>query len=383
MGNLQIVQKKIPNMNKIIKKKLIISSYDDQKNPVYSGGGAYVVHQLARNLVKKYEVTVITSTYQKAKSETIDGIKYIRTGSDIFGHKIGQLIFQYSLLKYALKNKYDIWIESTTPPFTFSLLPLFFKKPVVSWVNMLCSFDMQRKYKLNLRPIERELCKLYKYIIVPTDWVKKEIKIMNKNAKTLTMAPTIEQERHRKPIKKMRELDNYILFIGRIEINQKGLDLLLQAMSLTVKKIQLVIAGSGFRQEQKKLHYLIKKYDLERKVRVIGRVNGLKKEAVFKYSKAVVIPSRFETFSLTAMESILHQKPIICFNIPQLDWIPEKFALKITPFKLKKLAKAIDKIYSDKTTKRIFAHDKKEFLKNYNWKKNTQEFLKYISRIPL
>src|SRR5947209_2354 len=110
------------------KLSIIISSYDDIKNPVYGGGGAQAVHQLAKKLAARYTVTVLTGTYKKAKNEMVDKVLYKRVGSDIFGHKIGQLLFQYALLRHAKKGNFDIWIESSTPPFTFSLLPLFCKK---------------------------------------------------------------------------------------------------------------------------------------------------------------------------------------------------------------------------------------------------------------
>ncbi|MBU3978160.1 glycosyltransferase family 4 protein [Patescibacteria group bacterium] len=365
------------------KKKLIISSYDDQKNPVYSGGGAYAVRQLAKRLAKKYEITVLTGTYKNAKNEIIDNAEYIRIGSDIFGHKIGQLIYQYSLLKYAIKEKFDIWIESTTPPFTFSLLPLFCKKPVISWVNMLCSFDMQRKYKLNFRYIEQELSKLYKYIVVPTNWVKKDIFAMNRKSRILTITQGTDKNSITNLTKKKNDNGNYILFMGRIEINQKGLDLLIKALALSKSKTRIIFAGKGSKNEESKLKNLILKYRVKNKIARIGKIQGVKKERLLKYAKTIIIPSRFETFSLIALEAIMHQKPVICFNIPQLRWIPEKFAIKITPFNYKKMAIAIDKINTSKIFKKISAHEKNIFIKKYDWDRTAGKFHALISQISL
>lgn len=362
------------------KLSLVISSYDDLKNPIYSGGGAHSVHQVAKNLTKKHKVTVLTGTYKNAKNEILDKVEYVRIGSDVLGHKIGQLIYQYSLIKYARKKNYDIWIESSTPPFTFSLLPLFCKKPVISWINMLCSYDMQRKYKLNFRTIEQELCKLYKYVIAPTDWVKNEIKTMNKKTKIFTITQGFEREMPKKPLKKIAGLDKYLLFIGRIEVNQKGLDLLLQALPFTDKKTKVVIAGSGSYQEEHKLSNLIERFRIAKKTKRIGRVRGEKKEILLKYAKAVIIPSRFETFSLSALEAIMHQKPIICFDIPQLKWIPKKYAFKINPFSIPELAYCIDKVFLSKIKSNISDQERKEYLKKFNWTNIAQKFEVIISK---
>lgn len=370
-------------MNKKTVKKIIISSYDDLKNPVYSGGGAYSVHQLAMRLQEKYEVTVLTGTYKKAKNEKIDKVQYIRLGSDIFGHKIGQLIYQYSLVKYALKNNFDLWIESSTPPFTFSLLPLFSKKPVVAWIHMLCSSDMQRKYKINIRFLEQELCKLYRLIITPTEWVKNEIKSMNKNAEITIIHPGFDPFIKNNQTEHEIFVDRYLLYLGRIEINQKGLDLLLQAMPYTLINTKLIIAGNGTPKEENKLNKLIYKYGLIKKVKRVGRVSGEYKYNLIKNAKAVIIPSRFETFSLTALEAIMHQKPVICFDIPQLKWIPSKYALKIEPFRLPDLARGIDNIFTSRIKKQINNKDKKEYLEKFDWNNITAQFESHISQINI
>lgn len=359
------------------KYSITISSYDDQKNPVYSGGGAHSVHQLAKRLTKKYKVTVLTGTYKNARDEIIDNINYVRIGSDIFGHKIGQIIYQFALFRHARNGNYDIWIESTTPPFTFSLLPLFAHKPVLSWIHMICSYDMQRKYKINFRVFEQELSRYYKYFIAPTDWVKNEIKTMNKHAKIFTITQGFEQEPVRENLNLKSKFGDYILFIGRIEVDQKGLDLLIQALKLSGSSMKLVIAGTGSGKEEKNLDELIKKYRIGNKIIRVGRIQGERKEALFNNSKAVVIPSRFETFSITALEAFMHQKQVICFDIPQLRWIPKNLARKVRPFNINKLAEEIKLVQSGYPVMKA----NKKFLSQFSWDNTTKSFEKCISQI--
>lgn len=361
-------------------KKIIISSYDDLKNPVYAGGGAQAVHQLAKRLAEKFEITVITGVYKNSKDEIIDNVKYARVGSDLFGHKIGQLLYQFSLLKYARTNDFDLWIESTTPPFTFSSLPLFSKKPVISWVNMLCSYDMQRKYKLNFRSIEEKLCKLYKYIITPTGWVKNEIYKMNPNADVSIITPGFESYSKNNVVLK-KELKNYLLFIGRIEIDQKGLDLLIQSISIAGENTKVIIAGMGSKKEEKLLNKLITEYNVGTKCILVGRIGGNEKEILLSNVKAVIIPSRFETFSLTALEAIMHKKPIICFNIPQLEWISKEYSVKITPFNIHSMAAAIDNILTTKTKEKKVIYKNQNILNSYTWENTAKNFESYFLKI--
>jgi phosphatidyl-myo-inositol alpha-mannosyltransferase len=388
-------------MNNHNKPIIVISSYDDLKNPVYAGGGAYSVHQLAKGLSAEYSIIVLTGTYKNAIDRTIDKIHYVRIGSAIFGHKIGQLIYQLAVLFKAKTLKYDYWIESTTPPFTFSILALISNKPVIAWINMLSASDMQRKYFLNFTIIERFLARFYTYFVVPTDWVKKEVKAMNPKAQILRINCGFEYSLSlchsggRRPIeshnwdaiasiKSKLQHDSkkpYLLYIGRIEVNQKGLDLLINAIAKTDKEINLIIAGNGETNEILKLRTLISYLGLNNRVEFVGQVDGAKKVDLFKHAFATIIPSRFETFCIVALESIFYQKYIIRFDIKQLSWIPDKFSYKVKAFDVKQLAKIIN--VCAKTNKRLRKDESARFLKDYSWLKASDGFNNLIKQINL
>jgi glycosyltransferase involved in cell wall biosynthesis len=352
---------------------IIISSFDDLKNPVYAGGGARAVYEVAKRLAGKYNVTVLTSTFKGAKSGRRDNVKYLYIGTDIFGPKIGQVLFQFALLKY-LSKPYDIWFESSTPPFTFSLLPLFSKKPVFSWVHMLTAIDMERKYHLKFSYVESLLSKFYKNFIVPTVWVKGEIEKMNKDANIFEIPSGYEVKTSMK--KQILTQEKYLLFIGRIEVNQKGLDLLLEAYSKTNQKYRLLIAGGGASSEVQKLKSLILRYGIEKKVRMLGRVTGESKENLFRGATIIVVPSRFETFGMSALEAISFGKKIVCFDIPQLSWIPKKYAIKIKKFEVGKFSKAIEKTMASNTE--LSREETNEFLKKFRWESIVSQFQNQI-----
>lgn len=370
----------MPNNKKL---SIIISSYDDLKNPVYGGGGAQAVHQLAAKLGQKYNVTVITGAYNNSKNVIFNNIKYERIGTDRLGHKIGQIIYQIAILRYVRKTEYDLWIEGSTPPFTFSLLPLFSRKPVISWVHMICSYDMKRKYYINFRFIEKKLCNLYHYIIVPTSWVRKEIENMNNHALIKNIPNGYEIGSYPTIQTKNLPKYKYLLYLGRIEVNQKGIDLLLEALSLIDSSIKIIIAGSGDKKETNKLNDLIYKYNVQDKIKLVGRIVGSQKENLLRNALAIIIPSRYETLVTVAIEAIIHKKPVICFNIPQNEWIPGKYAFKVKPFNVIALSKIIDTINKNYKNKRITEKDKDMFLKNFSWNNFVNIIDSMISKIAI
>lgn len=347
------------------KKKIVISLYDDLHNPYYGGGGARVVHALARRLSATYDMLVLTGNYKGAKDMMINGVAYRRIGPSFLGPKLGQLGFQLSLLSHLRNESYDLWIESFTPPFSTSFLPLFTKKPVIGLVQMLSSEDMQRKYKLPFHLIERLGIKTYSHFIVFTNENKKKLQKINRKASYFLHPIGIDALPDTARAMKAK----HILYLGRIEVDQKGLDLLIEAYHVLSQEtmLPLVIAGSGTEKEEEKLHRLIQKYHLERRIILTGKVTGAKKDVLLRESAVVVIPSRFDSYVLVALEAMAYGKPLVGFTIPGLSWIPDTCIVRVKAFDVKKFAAAIRKTLTDTKLRSVTEVDGRLLAQNYLW----------------
>ena len=366
----------------MIKKKIIISSYDDLNNPHYGGGGAYVVHEIAKRFVGEFDVTVITGRYKASESMKVDGVYYIRIGSEFFGPKIGQIIYSFLLLFVIKTRKFDLWMESFTPPFSTSFLPLMTTKPVIGLVYMLVGKEMKRRYMLPFDLIEKIGLKTYKKIIVPTALVQSAVQQINPKADIYIIPHGIDNKidiKKSEPNKKSKE----ILFIGRIDVDQKGIDLLLRAYSkikdFTNKK--LTIAGSGIETEQNKLKTLIKRLNILENVQLIGRVQGKTKDSLFKNAFCVVIPSRFETFSMVALEALSYGIPLITYDIEGLKWIPDNISIKAQPFSVKKLAKSLEIVIKNSRRRHLMREKGITYVKQHSWTNVVSRYKRLIHQI--
>lgn len=372
---------KVPNKDmRRIKPKIIFSNYDDIKNPNYGGGGAVAVHEIAKRLTNSFEVTVITGSYKGATNEIIDKVAYKRIKTHHLGAKMGQLIFHFLLPFYVAYQDYDLWIESFTPPFSTSFLPIFTKKPIIGLVHMLAGEDMSRKYKIPFYLIENLGLKTYGYFIV----LNKEAKDKIKNFSRKSRIKIIPNGVYLPMMLKMSDSDKeHILFIGRIEINQKGLDLLLKAYSIVSEKIKykLAIAGSGINSELDKLKNIISSLKLDNKVEILGRIKDKKKDEVFKKTAFVVISSRFETFPLVALEAMSYNLPIVSFNIDGLKWIPAKYCLKAKPFNEADLSQKILNLSENYDLRRKMGDTGRRFASKFNWERKAKEYENFILEI--
>lgn len=362
------------------KPSIVVSSYDDLENPDYGGGGAIAVHEISRRLSKKFRMTVITGRYPHSVDKVVDGVTYLRTGSSLFGPKIAQLLFQLQLPKYLKTLPYDVWIESFTPPFSTTLLQRYTQKPVVGLVHMLSGEDMKRKYHLPFDLVEKAGLKTYRRLVAVSDPLKEKLVRLSPSAEVVTITNGVTRVCRATPDLKDK---THLLFLGRIEINQKGLDLLLSAYkSLSAEyPYPLVIAGSGAKKELHDLKALIKKQGLTGRVRLVGKVNGLQKAELIRHAVCIINSSRFETFSLVALEALACGVPLVCFNITGLNWIPGGCAFRTPVFDLGRLAANILRASRDTSTRKKYIARGLKFSSRFSWDKSARNYASYLTRL--
>ena len=108
---------------------------------------------------------------------------------------------------------------------------------------------------------------------------------------------------------------DYMLYLGRIDIHHKGLDILLQAyreFHNSFPHIRLVIAGDG-RDREKFAGILeeIVRNRIKRNIELRGWVDGEEKTDLLKDALLVVMPSRYETQGIVALEAMACGKAVI------------------------------------------------------------------------
>lgn len=110
----------------------------------------------------------------------------------------------------------------------------------------------------------------------------------------------------------------FFLFLGRLK-DRKGVSVILEALALLPARdsVELVVAGEG--EERQNLAAQITRLNLQKRVRLIGRVMGDAKIWLLQNARAVVMPSRvWEAFPLVVLESYAAGKPVIASDIPGL-----------------------------------------------------------------
>lgn len=141
--------------------------------------------------------------------------------------------------------------------------------------------------------------------------------------------------------------DPFVLITGRL-VPFKGHEYLINAWKRVKQhttKLKLVIAGDG--SEKEKLQQLVTENDLNDVIVFLGHVPN--PHPLMEKSLFTVVTSTWEGFGLIQLESWLHKKPIIAFDVPAMNEVVEDgVSGLLVPFKdEEQLASKIIQLYND------------------------------------
>jgi glycosyltransferase involved in cell wall biosynthesis len=120
------------------------------------------------------------------------------------------------------------------------------------------------------------------------------------------------------------------LYLGRLAVRQKGLDLLLRAYAIAraagVHLPPLVIAGPDFRGGLDELRHLSESLGLEQFVQFIGAVSADAKGALFPTARLFLHTSRWEGMPFAVLEALAAERPVLVTHATNLTQEIESYA---------------------------------------------------------
>ncbi|WP_149182504.1 glycosyltransferase [Streptomyces sp. TRM49041] len=357
------------------RRRVVVSIYDDATNEDYRGGGAVVVDKVARRLSEEFDVTVLTAGRHSGTSVR-DGLRYRHLPVCWAGPRAGQLLFQAALPLMARRIPHDVWLESFTPPFTTSFLPLFTKAPVVGVNQCRGGESTWRKYHVPTFLVEYFGLRFYRDIVVLNGADAADTRRHSPHASIHLIENGVDP----------RDVDDsafgnggHIVCLGRIDVKMKGLELLLPAYEKAAPDLPLLIAGHGTPTEERRLKALLARTD--RDVRWLGYTTEERKEQLLADSAFMVMPSRHETFGLVALESMSYGKPVLHFELPWLHWMSDKGNVGVPPFDVDGYAEQIRRLAADAGARRDLGRRAHQASQYYTWDRMTGRYLALVRQL--
>ncbi|MFI8230260.1 glycosyltransferase [Streptomyces sp. NPDC085900] len=351
------------------RRRVVLSAFDTVQSTDYRGGGSVVIDHVARRLAQEYDVTVVTAA-RHGGTQVRDGLRYRFVPVCRAGPRAAQLLFQAVLPLVARRVPHDVWLENFTPPFTTGLLPLFARKPVIGINQCRCSDATWRKYHIPVFPIERRALRRYRDLVVLNQADAADLRRHSPKAAVHLIENGVDQ-RH-------VEEDEFggggsILFLGRVDVKLKGLDLLLAAYAAAAPPLPLCIVGHGTAAEERRVESLLARTGGN--VRRLGFVASERKEQLLRESAFMVMPSRSEAFGLVALESMAHGKPVLHFDLPSLDWMEGKGTIGVPCFDVDRMAEEIGRLAADADLRRALGRQAYAAARHYTWEAMADRYL--------
>lgn len=115
-----------------------------------------------------------------------------------------------------------------------------------------------------------------------------------------------------------RQKKGYVLYVGRL-VNYKGIESLLEAMSMVQKKtnLDLVLAGEGY--DRRRLQDLAIRLNV--KANFTGRLERARLIDLMSQAEMLVLPtaSRLEAFGIVLLEAMACEVPVLAFDTPGVN----------------------------------------------------------------
>jgi glycogen synthase len=345
--------------------RILHLGYEDPAQPG-SGGGSARTREINRRLSARHEITVLVAGYPGAEPRVEDGVHWQPLGPHS-GLKLDRLAY-FALLGPAIgRYPHDLLIEDFGAPFSTAFSPLYTRRPVIASVQWLFASQMRSKYHLPFDMVEELGLKLYHNLIVVSGWLGETVQARLPDARIWVVPNGVEDA----AFAAQPAAPRHLLFLGRLDIVQKGGDLLVQIIArarelLGERMPPLLIAGDG--PDRPAMEQMIRRYGLEGLVEMCGRVDGPAKYELMASAYAVLMPSRFETFGMVAVESQAAGAPLIAFDVGPLREVAGGAGARLVrPFDVDAFAHEVADIVSNQADRGRLQQSGRQWARRYDW----------------
>lgn len=353
--------------------KILHLVYDHMDNSWLGGGGAVRAYELCRRLAGKgHDVTMLCGRYPGAKDYS-EGNLNVRFVGLSRGYTISTFSYAASATAFVFAHggEFDVIVEDLTPwnpAFPFIMT----RTPVVGHINHSEGANIMRRRPVMGLPfylIDRYYHRLFKRLTALSEGTRKRIR----RPDALVLPAGISSDVLLPPDQGgMSEDDGYLLYLGRVEINNKGLDTLATALQY-IEGAKLVVVGKG--REEQKFRKMTEGLDVE----FMGFVSQEKKMDLIRRCSALVLPSRYEGWGIVTLEAAAAGKPVIVSDIVELDYaVSGGFGISFVTGDAASLADSIRRLMEDNELRESLGLKAREFVKTYTWEAIVEGYERYL-----
>jgi glycosyltransferase involved in cell wall biosynthesis len=342
-----------------------------------AGGGSLRTAEVNRRLAAAgHRVTVLTTGFPGAVDRTeahgAGSVRWVHVGLGRGAGRLSRLLGYVLLAPVVVRaTAADLVVEDFFAPVSSVAAPWWSRRPTVGVVQWLNAREKAREYHLPVHAVERLGVRSHRRLVAVSEGVARRLAATGSRAEVTVIGNGVDLAALTAGGPGGRGDD--VVFVGRLEIAQKGLDLLVDAWSRIAADVpgRLVLAGSG--PDEAALRARVADRGLSGRVVFPGWVDGAAKTALLRGARLVVVPSRFETFGIVAVEALAAGSPVVAYDIDCLREVVPPGCGSLVPVTgapaadAAALADAVLALYRDPARRRSAAAEGPRWAARWNW----------------
>ncbi|MBF0609387.1 MAG: glycosyltransferase family 4 protein [Magnetococcales bacterium] len=304
--------------------KILHLLYESSGDYFGIGGVGRRAYEIYDRLKGRHDITLLCRSYPNAPRETeTEGLRHVFVG-------LKSKSFLKALLGYACYaslfvrrhgRDYDVIVEEFSPALP-TFLDSYRGRPLALQVQGYTGKQYFDKYSVfyaaPLYLMERHRVPAYRNLIFVSDSAMARYSLRGNCNATVISNGISEGLLEVTPGR-----SDYILYLGRIDIHHKGLDVLLDGYAgfcKTFPGVRLIIAGTG--RDMGRFNTLLETLPqaVRRNIHCTGWVDGQRKTSLLRDALFVVAPSRYETQNIVVLEALAVAKAVVVSDIPELSY---------------------------------------------------------------
>ncbi|GAB2935402.1 glycosyltransferase family 4 protein [Rhodococcus aerolatus] len=322
-----------------------------------AGGGSRRTHEVNRRLADSgVQVTVLCAAYPGARAHVDDGVAYRPLGRRLLARPIHPFLAQLGYFLVVVttlwwqvrRHRPDVVVEDFAAPFSSVAVPRLTRVPVVGVVQWLFAAQKARQYHLPFDRVEALGLASHRRLVAVSEDLATELRARNPRAE-VTAVPNGVETRAAAGGPVLDAADRtQLVYLGRIEVEQKGLDLLLEAYAAVADRVSadLWLAGDG--PDVARVRALAAQHGVAERVHLLGAVAGSRRFDLLAQARLLVVPSRYETFGMVAAEALSVGTPVLAFDIPCLaELVGADVGRTVAPFEVAALGAELAALAAD------------------------------------
>jgi glycosyltransferase involved in cell wall biosynthesis len=356
--------------------KLLHLIYDHSSNPWVGGGGAVRAYEMCRQLaLRGHEITVLSGRYPGAENFREGKLSYEFIGTDR-SYVLSTFSYALHTARYVRRRsvEFDLVVEDFAPwnPVFSALLS---KRPSVLHINHREGVNILRRWHIAgilFYLVEALYPRLFRHVTALSEATRRKIKMPG----AVVLPAGISREVLKEGESPSGEEEDYVLYVGRLQVQNKGLDTLMEAMRLLKGNgtgARLLLAGRG--RDEERLREMARDLDVE----FLGFVDEGEKLRLMRRARLFVLPSRFEGWGIVVLEAASCGKPVVVSDIPELSFALEAgFGTSFRTGDAEDLAGKLAHMLRDEPARERMGRRARQYAMDYTWEGLADKYERYL-----